>query len=205
MTTAEFLAAVAPYAAWYARRVARALRRLRLDPDDLYQEGMLAAFRLAPHYDPSGGRPKTFAAARVRGAMIDYVRRCGDELGRAHFLAANAANWAGGAVPVVHHAHMRFPENVLCVRDPEPADPPEAEFRAFVREIADVPPSDVEFLVDRYARGRLLREIGAARGVSESRASQEHARIVSQVRKAAAARGWTAHRPKEAECPPTDC
>lgn len=50
--------------------------------DDLVQEGLLAAVLLLPKYDPAlGFRFMTFAARRIRGAMVDAHRE-GDHLPR---------------------------------------------------------------------------------------------------------------------------
>ena len=48
----------------------------RVDPDDLYSEGMLGLFQAWAAFDPKrGNRFSTFAQHRVRGAMIDAVRK----------------------------------------------------------------------------------------------------------------------------------
>jgi RNA polymerase sigma factor (sigma-70 family) len=45
----------------------------RVEADDLYQEGVLAALSAVPRYDPSRCNFWTFAATRVRGAMFDAI------------------------------------------------------------------------------------------------------------------------------------
>jgi RNA polymerase sigma factor FliA len=58
-------------AAWVAGRLPRHVRR-----DDLYSAGMLGFFDAITRYDPDRGVPfSAFAGARIRGAILDELRR----------------------------------------------------------------------------------------------------------------------------------
>lgn len=68
------LATVTPLARCFAARYARRSEPNRVEADDLVQVGLTAALELVPDYDPARSTFKTFAADRVRGAILDYVR-----------------------------------------------------------------------------------------------------------------------------------
>lgn len=61
------------------RTIAHALRNaysFRIDPDDIVHEGMLALLTALDSFDPARQvKFETYAGIRVRGAMIDYLRR----------------------------------------------------------------------------------------------------------------------------------
>ncbi|KKM64481.1 hypothetical protein LCGC14_1500980 [marine sediment metagenome] len=47
-----------------------------IDYDDLYQEGVLGLIQAAEHFDPSrGAKFSSFAVFRIRGSIIDAIRR----------------------------------------------------------------------------------------------------------------------------------
>ena len=66
-----------------ARAVHRLARSTNLDRDDLVGEGQVALVKAARQYDPERGSFRSYALTRVKGAMIDAVRRD-------HFLPRSA-------------------------------------------------------------------------------------------------------------------
>jgi hypothetical protein len=89
----------------------------RVEADDLYQEGVLAALSVVPRYDPSRCTFWTFAATRVRGAMFDAIG--GTLLASRRQIGREAA--AGKAVPRVGGLSPAFG----AVARPDPPAPPE--------------------------------------------------------------------------------
>jgi len=188
VTTEEFLDVINPMVWYFARRIARGYRRLRVDAEDLYQEGILAAFQIAASYDPAEAKPVTFAQQRVRGAMIDFIRTKADELGRRHCREVGR----GEVRMTVSTTGQVWADGVLQCSGPEVADDRAAEFRAAVRGLnAGLVPSELDTLTDYYVSDRLMKDIASARGLSESRVSQWHAQMIEKLRAAAAEQGWT--------------
>jgi RNA polymerase sigma factor for flagellar operon FliA len=66
-----------------ARAFHRLARSTNLDRDDLVGEGQVALVKAACQYDPERGSFRSYALTRIKGAMIDAVRRD-------HFLPRSA-------------------------------------------------------------------------------------------------------------------
>lgn len=186
-TAREFLARVEPLVRELANKLARKCSPFgTVDADDLYQEGMVEAWRLAGSFDPSAASPDRFAYHRVRGAMLDHVRRLGPltryEWRRRRALDPEFAVNSGLAEYVEPAAHAF-----------EPADEPAAELLAALRRVGvGLARGDREIILLRYVGDMTLKEIGARRGLSESRLSQCHARLIDKLRTRILAAGRTA-------------
>lgn len=73
---AERIAAHAPLVRRIARHVhARVGHAARIEVEDLIQTGMIALVEAAHHYEDRGHAFATYASIRIRGAMIDQLRR----------------------------------------------------------------------------------------------------------------------------------
>jgi len=183
-TEPSLVDALAPWVRKLARRLAARDETCRVDPQDLYQEGLLAVHLLAPAYDPARAKPAAFFGPRVYGSMVDYLR------GR-HELGVTVARRAArtGAGPV---------REGLEFHEPETADPePEEDFAARLRETlrryrVTCGRDDLCILVAYFGAGLSMRLVGAGIGLSESRVSQRIGRVVGDLRAAmlAAGRDW---------------
>jgi RNA polymerase sigma factor (sigma-70 family) len=146
--------------------------------EDLYQEGMLAAWKMLPRFDPALGLTLgTFLCRRVYGAMVDFLRTMG--LAKRHHEV------------VIHQ--LKFSERsedespnydaVFGVEDEPVADDPEAEFRSFVRRAAPgLPARHLDVLAAIHARGLTQAAAAPELGCSPSRVSQVHAEALAYLR-----------------------
>lgn len=166
--------------AYHAGALARRDRFAADRHDDLLQEGLIAAVEMMPRYDGST-HVVTYLAARVRGAMIDYLRNSA-WFGRASYTGKAPRVNQFKQVASVFFARVDVLEMEPQTADPEHADAPEVEFAAFVRTLApDVTVRDLADLTDYFVRGKTLRAIGATRGLSESAACQSLRRLLSRM------------------------
>jgi RNA polymerase sigma factor (sigma-70 family) len=140
--------------------VRQACRLSRLHADDLAQEGRLAAWAMAGRYDPARGFAfLRFAGTRVRGAMVDYLRRQG---------------WIVKAARPGRTLYRRV--KLRAVACPSGFDPADLDAAGAVRAVVArldpwADPRAVGMLEAYYRDGMVLSEIGAAFGVTESGAS----------------------------------
>jgi RNA polymerase sigma factor (sigma-70 family) len=187
----EYLERLEPVVKFHAATVA-ARYRLGDVLDDLEQEGRKAVLVAAPRYDGST-EPQTFFAPRIRGAMLDAVRG-----GLVNTVRVPRSAVARGVTMLRRRHDSGFrgrlgDESVSCAdfwaavastTDPEHADDPAAEFRAWLKGRGfSLRAADAEFLVNYFVRGKTLREMGTGRGVSEAAASYTLERIAGELRK----------------------
>ncbi|MBX3634042.1 MAG: sigma-70 family RNA polymerase sigma factor [Rubrivivax sp.] len=147
------------------------MRRLSLPAnivlDELVQAGMVGAWQAVERFD-GRGTLAGFAAQRIRGAMIDFVRQ---------------EHPAGRNGPPVQFVDVDDDEQALQLRA---ADDPAAEVqrdqaaRARLRAL----PARERRVVQQVLAGRQVAEVGASMGVSGSRASQLLASAVSRLESA---------------------
>ena len=103
--------------------------------DDLVQAGMIGLIEAARHYDASQGAAfETYASIRIRGAMIDEIRR-GDWMPRS--------------------LHRRVREAAAATRKVEQATGRAAEARDIAAAM-EIPLDEYHKLVEGAARGHLL-------------------------------------------------
>jgi RNA polymerase sigma factor (sigma-70 family) len=183
-TQAEnFLAVVAPQVRRLARKIGWQWRRV-VDWQDLEQEGLLAAFQMAESYDAAKGLLWTFAMPRVRGAMLDYLRRI-DEFGWSHARKLAKGEGVARSFPLSEEAALELEDHR---EKPELAD----DFAGFVRElcVGEFRPSEIAILRERFVEGKTLKKLGADRELSESRASQIVSGLLDRAREAAMRGEW---------------
>ncbi len=206
------------------KRIAHHLMN-RLPPsvqlEDLIQSGMIGLLDAARHYDATQGASfQTYAGIRIRGAMLDEIRRHdwtprsvhrkGREVAEAIRELENqlgrepkdqeVAEALGLELSEYHH----ILQDVSCARvfsfdqeDPESGEHPEpagdgptplealqdAGFQDSLTEAIGQLTEREQLVMQLYYTEELnLKEIGAVLGVSESRVSQIHGRIMLKLR-----------------------
>jgi RNA polymerase sigma factor for flagellar operon FliA len=198
--------------------VERALKRLvreldlSVDPADLRGWGQQGLLEARQRFDPSRGvRFSTFAYYRVRGAMLDGVRRQG-WIRRSAYAKLKAIEAADSLSEAEGETHAQGPAPNLAERarsvddilakisaayllsavgqdEQEPRDTPETmlereEQRSVVKESLSVLPERERTLVEAiYFGGATIEEAGARLGLSKSWASRMHAKALDRLKK----------------------
>ena len=152
--------------------------------EDLRQEARLALCEAASRYDSSRGATfRTYADLRLRGAMLDAIRRW-DTLSREHrrevTSAGTAAEWA--TISLDHEDSEGISlANFLAdhARSPEQT----AVCAATVARVLRLLPDRLRAVISGvYIEGLPMAEIGRRLEVSESRISQLHRDALRQLR-----------------------
>jgi RNA polymerase sigma factor for flagellar operon FliA len=153
-------------------------------PDDLESAALIGLIDAVDRFDPERGVPfEGYASLRIRGAVLDEVRRV-DELGRAdrrrqrEAAAQGEAGSYHGTVSLERGYHGRAEQDELAERY-------EAEdLRSRVRSaMTCLPPRQREVLERYYGQALTLREAGLRMGISEARACQLHGRAIQNLRR----------------------
>ncbi|RYE89524.1 MAG: sigma-70 family RNA polymerase sigma factor [Myxococcales bacterium] len=187
-----------------ARQLARELgvaARLLEDLESAGREGLMSA---AQRFDPERGVPfRRFANYRVRGAMIDALRRESDLPRRVRrqlqgLEAAQSLNEAGAEQPVpttAESADAALATGLVCAPafdDGEPVAVDQAEavderlareqLRGLVQQaVADLPEQERALVQGHYFEGRRFDEVSAELGLSKSWGSRLHSRAVARL------------------------
>jgi RNA polymerase sigma factor for flagellar operon FliA len=168
--------------------LARALsRRVRMvgsplsDADDLGSAAVLGLIDAVDRFEPGRGVPfEAYAALRIRGAIIDELRRV-DERGRSAEETPRAVSLDG----LVEEDWMKF----LVSHDEVDAKFDHEDLCGRVEgALATLPPRQREVLARYYADSLTLREAGQRMGISEARACQLHGRAIVNLRRALSVR-----------------
>ena len=164
--------------------LARALsRRVRMvdsplsDSDDLASAAFLGLIDAVDRFEPGRGVPfEAYAALRIRGAIIDELRRV-DERGRSAEATPRAVSLDGLVeeewtlfLAADDEVDAKFDHEDLCGR--------------VEGALATLPPRQREVLARYYADSLTLREAGLRMGISEARACQLHGRAIVNLRRA---------------------
>ena len=156
--------------------------------DDLESAGVIGLIDAVDRFEPERGVPfEGYASLRIRGAVLDEVRRV-DELGRADRRRQREAQAQGEEGPyqgtvsldeLLENGYRGGPEQ------DELAERYDAEdLRMRVRSaIACLPPRQREVVERYYDQSLTLRETGQRMGVSEARACQLHGRAIENLRR----------------------
>ncbi|GLC25079.1 sigma-70 family RNA polymerase sigma factor [Roseisolibacter agri] len=156
------------------REAGRLAARIRRPRAELLGDGYLGLVAAAAAFDASRGlRFSTFAAPRIRGAMLDGRRQLA-----AIVPGSRRPDYVAPSPIDDENAH-RFPcraaDALALVVDVDQA----ARLWAAVDQL----PSELAHIVRRYFRDDwTLKEIGLELGVSEARASQLRARALARLR-----------------------
>lgn len=157
-------------------------------PDDLESAALIGLIDAVDRFEPDRGVPfEGYASLRIRGAVLDEVRRV-DELGRADRQRQRAAAAQGEAGS--YHGTVSLDELIERgyhggAEQDELAERYEAEdLRMRVRSAMNcLPPRQSEVLERYYGQSLTLREAGLRMGISEARACQLHGRAIQNLRR----------------------
>jgi RNA polymerase sigma factor FliA len=157
-------------------------------PDDLESAAVIGLIDAVDRFEPERGVPfEGYASLRIRGAVLDEVRRV-DELGRADRRRQRAAAAQGEAGS--YHGTVSLDELIERgyhggAEQDELAERYEAEdLRMRVRSaMTCLPPRQREVLERYYGQSLTLREAGLRMGISEARACQLHGRAIQNLRR----------------------
>jgi RNA polymerase sigma factor for flagellar operon FliA len=157
-----------------ARKLARGLPP-NVEIDDLVQVGMIGLDKALRDYIPEPGVLfATYASHRIRGAILDELRR-NDPLSRAQRKSGEEITFE--AI-----------DDAFEVVEPSPGPLGELEDKrraqALAREIRNLPPRERYVMELHYDHDMKLKEIGVTLGVSESRVCQMIRDITVKLRKA---------------------
>jgi RNA polymerase sigma factor for flagellar operon FliA len=156
--------------------------------DDLESAALIGLIDAVDRFEPARGVPfEGYASLRIRGAVLDEVRRV-DDLGRADRRRERAAA-AQGETGFYHRA-VSLDELIERgyhggAEQDEVAERYEAEdLRMRVRSaMTCLPPRQREVLERYYGQSLTLREAGVRMGISEARACQLHGRAIQNLRR----------------------
>lgn len=149
------------------------------DRDDVASAAMVGLIGAVDRFDPRRGVPfEAYAALRIRGAVVDELRRV-DERGRADRRSEDAATAVSLDVLLEAGMHQGpVTDDGLAERyDQE-------DLRTRVQDALGRLPARQREVIARYYGDELtLREAGAKMGVSEARACQLHGRAIQSLRR----------------------
>ncbi len=168
-----------------ARQLSKGKAHLGIEFDDLVQVGLVGAWQALSRYDGSV-KLETFVEPRIRGAMLDEMRR-GPVMNR-RTLGMRRRGERVPAVRQLRPNHLRH----RSVREmPVLADIASAgqQIVSFVRSLGvEMTPQDRAGLEARY-NGSTLVEIGQVLGVGETRVSLLLFALHNRIRAALASQG----------------
>ena len=165
------------------------------DLEDLVAFGFGGLLEAEQRYDPSRGvRFQTFAYYRVRGAMLDGVRKMADLPRRAHQRLKVEGECSPTAAPspldkafTRISARLTSPSPVQGAfgeESPESALLKNESVARLLRALSRLSARERALVRGRYFEGRPLEELAAELGVSKSWASRIHTQALKQLRDA---------------------
>lgn len=177
-----------------ANRLRRELS-LRGDLEDLIAFGFGGLLEAHHRFDPGRGvRFQTFAYYRVRGAMLDGVRKMADLPRRAHQrLKAEEVRLPTAAPSPLDKAFTRISARLTspspvqgsyAEESPESALLKNESIERLLHALSRLAPRERAVVRGRYFEGRPLDELAAELGVSKSWASRIHTRALKELRAA---------------------
>jgi RNA polymerase sigma factor for flagellar operon FliA len=163
------------------------------DLDDLIAFGFGGLLEAERRYDPSRGvRFQTFAYYRVRGAMLDGVRKMADVPRRAHQrLKAEAERPPTAAPTPLDKAFARMSASLTSAspvqgsfasESPESALLKNESIQRLLEALSRLPARERRLIRGRYFEGRPLDELAAELGISKSWASRIHTQALNALR-----------------------
>jgi RNA polymerase sigma factor for flagellar operon FliA len=165
------------------------------DVEDLIAFGFSGLLEAEQRYDPSRGvRFQTFAYYRVRGAMLDGVRKMANLPRRAHQRLKAEAERAPTAAPtLLDKAFTRMSASLTSASPVQSSFAEESPESALLRNesierllgaLSRLSARERALIRGRYFEGRPLEELAADLGVSKSWASRIHTQALSALRAA---------------------
>jgi len=168
-----------PLARNLSRRV-RAVGTAVTDGDDLISAAFIGLIDAVDRFEPGRGVPfEAYASLRIRGAMIDELRRTGersrntdaeDQPRTVSLDGLLEDDWRDTLAAPDDGFDDAFEREDLCSRVQVALD--------------GLPPRQRELLARYYADSMTLREAGVRMGISEARACQLHGRAIVNLRRA---------------------
>lgn len=159
--------------------------------DDLVAFGFGGLLEAKHRFDPARGvRFETFAYHRVRGAMLDGVRKMAPVSRRAHEAMRRDAELVPTAAPTgIDRAWTRISASLRAAPQSRLRDPgPESwlihqqAVRELPRALAALPERHRALIRGFYFEGRQLDDLAAELGISKSWASRLHRRALVWLR-----------------------
>jgi RNA polymerase sigma factor for flagellar operon FliA len=152
------------------------------DSDDLASAAFLGLIDAVDRFEPGRGVPfEAYASLRIRGAMIDELRRTGERARNTEAQDQPRVLSLDGLLEDEWH-------DVFTVADDQVDDSFEREDLRYRVQgaLEGLPPRQRELLARYYADSLTLREAGQRMGISEARACQLHGRAIVNLRRALA-------------------
>lgn len=180
----------APLASAVARRM-RVPTGALVGPDDLASAGFLGLIDAVDRFQPEREVAfEAYAALRIRGAILDELRRV-DVIGRAERRRMREAVTAGGEPEISSYANHLSLDAIMATGDRDWAADDEVAER-YEREdlrmrvetaLRSLPVRQREVLARYYGEALTLRESAARMGISEARACQLHGRAIENLQR----------------------
>ncbi len=189
----ELIEQYAPMATAVARRM-RVPTSALTARDDIESAALVGLINAVDRYDPDRGVPfEGYAGLRIRGAVLDELRRLDDhtrdERRRARTVADDTEPEIGA-----YHATLSL-DLLLETGDRDWAADDDSEDRYEHQDLRTrvesalqcLPPRQREVLTHYYGNSPTLRESAVRMGISEARACQLHGRAIQNLRRELAA------------------
>ncbi|HEX9792998.1 MAG TPA: sigma-70 family RNA polymerase sigma factor [Planctomycetota bacterium] len=166
---------------WYVVNRIRTRLPSCVAEEDLFSAGMVGLMTAARSYDPARGAEfKTYAYHRIRGAILDELRRM-DFLPRSQREKARAN---GEEAPSVVGIPTDEDGQVSLVASDHGPSFEDEDLAARLDSEIDRLPAKMRTVMSLYYRSNLrMREIGDQLALTESRVSQIHSNSVARLRR----------------------
>jgi RNA polymerase sigma factor FliA len=178
----------APLAASVARRM-RVPTSALMGRDDIESASLVGLIDAVDRYDPERGIPfEGYAGLRIRGAILDELRRLDDhtraERQRARAVAVDTEPEIGAYGATLSLDMLLETGDRDWAVDDDGVDPYESQDMRMRVESAlkCLPPRQRELLARYYGDSLTLRESAVRMGISEARACQLHGRAIQNLR-----------------------
>ena len=184
----------------YAPLTTAVARRMRVPTgavtghDDIESAAILGLIDAVDRYDPERGVPfEGYAGLRIRGAVLDELRRVDDrtrdERRKARLNVDDVEPEIGAFASTVSlDMLLETGDRDWAAEDQEPDRYEHQDLRMRVESALDcLPPRQRELLARYYGDSLTLRESAVKMGISEARACQLHGRAILNLRRELAA------------------
>ena len=161
--------------------------------DDVESAALIGLINAVDRYDPDRGIPfEGYAGLRIRGAVLDELRRLDDhtrdERRRARDVATDAEPEIGAyGATLSLDLLLETGDRDWAAEDESGGADDKGDLRARVETALEcLPPRQREVLARYYGDSLTLRESAVRMGISEARACQLHGRAIHNLRRALA-------------------
>lgn len=179
----------------------QASRRMPIEVDDLFQEGMIAVMRAVPLFDPARSSELTYFGNRVRFAFRDFARQLQPIGARRNPHAPQT--WQGSSIVCNDEDDRPLTIDQLV---PAADGPDMVELRDEVEKLLRRCHAGRRRYLEMYfLEGLSMREVGERLGVGESRVSQIVTQEVAWLRKVVERRAESPESRDESREPEREC